>query len=121
MSSPERLRVRPQSYFLAFGLIAVFLLLAHGPILRLPFYWDESGQFIPASLDLFRAGKWVPVSTIPNIHPPGLMAYLSVIWKIFGFSIPATRVAMLLVAAAGGLASFLLAIELSRSTRSEER
>jgi 4-amino-4-deoxy-L-arabinose transferase-like glycosyltransferase len=116
MSSPERLPIRPQSYLFAFGLIAVFLLLAHGPILSLPFFWDESGQFIPAALDLFRSGSWVPVSTVPNIHPPGLMALLAAIWKLFGFSITTTRVTMLLVAAAGGLASFLLAIELSRRT-----
>src|SRR5260370_30266654 len=44
------------------------------------------------------------------------MAYLALVWKIFGYSIPATRLAMLLVASAGALFSFLLAIRLSRGT-----
>src|SRR5579863_3953571 len=106
--------VRLQSYAQAFGLIAAVLILAHGPLLQLPFYWDETGQFVPASLDLFRAGAWIPVSTVPNVHPPGVMAYLAFFWSIFGYSIPATRIAMLLVAAFGALVTFLLGIELSR-------
>lgn len=69
---------------------------------------------MPAALDLFRAGAWVPVSTVPNVHPPGLMAFLTGFWTLFGYSIAGTRVAMLLVAAGGALACFLLAIELSR-------
>src|SRR5438093_1576840 len=47
-------------------------------------------------------------------HPPGVMAYLALVWKIFGYSIPAARVAMLLIASVGVLFSFLLAIRLSR-------
>ena len=107
---PARLR----TYILAYGLITAFLILAHGPLLKLPYYWDEIGQFIPASLDLFRAGAWIPLSTVPNVHPPGLMVYLSAFWSVFGYSVAATRIAMLLIAGLGGLATFLLAIELSR-------
>lgn len=114
MPPVRRPPVRLRSYLLTFGLIALFLVLAHGPLLRLPFYWDEAGQFIPASLDLFRAGAWIPFSTAPNVHPPGVMAYLAAWWSIFGFSIAATRIAMLLAAAVGALATFLLGIELSR-------
>lgn len=106
--------VRARSYFLTFGLIALFLVLAHGPLLSLPFYWDEAGQFIPASLDLFRAGAWIPFSTTPNVHPPGVMAWLACWWSIFGYSIVISRIAMLALAAVGALATFLLAIELSR-------
>lgn len=86
----------------------------HGPILDLPFFWDEAGQFIPASLDLFRAGSWIPISTVPNVHPPGVMAYLALCWSIFGYSISGTRIAMLIVASLGALVTFLLAIELAR-------
>jgi 4-amino-4-deoxy-L-arabinose transferase-like glycosyltransferase len=114
MPPVRRPPVRLRSYILAFGAIALFLILAHGPLLLLPFYWDEAGQFIPASLDLFRTGAWIPVSTLPNVHPPGVMAYLAAWWSIFGFSIVATRVAMLLIAALGALVTFLLAIEMSR-------
>lgn len=121
MSSPRRQPVRRppvrfRSYALAFGAIASFLLLAHGTLLDLPFYWDELGQFVPAALDIFHTGSWIPVSTVPNVHPPGLMAYLAAVWSIFGYSIMVTRVAMLLLAAFGALVTFLLAIELSRGS-----
>jgi 4-amino-4-deoxy-L-arabinose transferase-like glycosyltransferase len=116
MTPSERLRVRPQSYLLAFALIAIFLILAHGPLLRLPFFWDEAGQYVPASLDLLRLGAVIPVSTAPNIHPPGMMMYLAAVWSVFGFSIIVTRIAMLAVAAGAALACFLLAIELGRSS-----
>jgi hypothetical protein len=116
MASVRRPPVRLRSYGLGFGLIASFLILAHGSLLKLPFYWDEMGQFVPASLDLFRAGAWIPISTVPNVHPPGVMSYLALFWSIFGYSIAATRIAMLLVAAFGGLVTFLLGIELSRGS-----
>src|ERR1700729_186420 len=106
MAPVPRPPVRLRSYALAFGLIALFLILAHGPLLQLPFYWDEAGQFIPASLDLFRTGAWIPFSTLPNIHPPGVMAWLAAWWSIFGFSIIGTRIAMLLIAALGALFTF---------------
>jgi 4-amino-4-deoxy-L-arabinose transferase-like glycosyltransferase len=99
-----------------FAAFTALLLAVHLPYLKLPFFWDELGQFVPASLDLYQSGLWVPQSTLPNVHPPGVMAYLTLIWKIFGFSIPATRLAMLLIASAGVLFSFLLAIRLSRKT-----
>ena len=106
--------VRFRTYALAFSVIAAFLFLSHARLLDLPFYWDEVGQFIPAALDIFRVGAWIPVSTVPNVHPPGVMAYLAVVWSIFGYSIVATRVAMLVIAAFGALVTFLLAIELGR-------
>ena len=112
--SAQRLRVRPASYALVFGVIAGFLILAHGPLLWLPFFWDEAGQFVPAALDLFHSGAWIPVSVVPNIHPPGVMAWLAGFWSVFGYSIAGTRVAMLLVAALGAMVTFLLSIELSR-------
>ncbi len=106
--------VRRQTYALVYALIALFTVLSHGPLLYTPFYWDETGQFIPAALDLFHSGALIPHSTLPNVHPPGVMAYLALFWHIFGFSIAATRVAMLLLAAFGVLCTFLLGIELSR-------
>jgi hypothetical protein len=42
------------------------------------------------------------------------MAYLALVWRIFGFSIPATRLAMLAAAAVAVWLTFLLAIELCR-------
>jgi 4-amino-4-deoxy-L-arabinose transferase-like glycosyltransferase len=100
-------------FFLIFTVAEIGL---HAPYLRLPYHWDEMGQFIPAALDIFQKGAWIPVSTLPNVHPPAVMAYLALVWKIFGYSIPGTRIAMLVVASAGLLFSFLLAIRLCRKT-----
>jgi hypothetical protein len=97
-----------------FLLFTVPLVLLHAGLLDLPYFWDEHGQFIPTALDLLRDGSWVTHSTIPNIHPPGVEAYLVIWYKLFGYSIVITRLAMLLVAGAGLLVLFLLSIELSR-------
>ena len=43
-----------------------------------------------------------------------VMAYLALVWSIFGYSIAATRLAMLALAAAGMVAVFLLSIQLCR-------
>ncbi len=104
-----------QARLFLFALIAPFLFFIHAPLLRVPFYWDELGQFVPASLDLFRSGAWVPISTVPNVHPPAVMAYLASFWSITGYSVPATRIAMLSLASAGALGAFLLAVELGRN------
>ena len=110
-------KTRPHDFLLFFALFAIPLIAVHLPLLSLPFFWDEAGQFIPTALDLFRHGDWVARSTIPNVHPPGVEAYLAIWYKLVGFSIPATRVAMLLLASAGLLITFLLAIELSKGTQ----
>ncbi len=100
-------------FFCGFTLL---LMAIHVPFLKLPFFWDELGQFVPAALDIYQLGAWIPKTTLPNVHPPGVMAYLALVWKIFGFSILATRIAMLTIGAFGVLFSFLLAIRLSRKT-----
>lgn len=109
-------RIRPTVYLFFFGVIASVVFLTHAPLFHLPFYWDELGQFVPASLDLFQTSAWVPFTTVPNVHPPGVMAYLAGFWHLTGYSVESTRVAMLLLASAGALFSFLLAIELGKRT-----
>jgi len=99
-----------------FTVSATVLLVSHASLLDLPFFWDELGQFVPAALDLYKDGSWIPHSTVPNVHPPGLMACLALIWHIFGYSIQATRVAMLLAAAAALLVVFLLAKEMQKDS-----
>lgn len=111
---PARRRVRPQSYLLIYAFVLAVLVVAHGPLVQLPYYWDEAGQFIPAATDIFRTGSWISHSTPPNVHPPGVMAWLAFTWHLFGFSILVTRISMLVLASFGALAAFLLAIELSR-------
>ena len=114
---PRRRRISPETYLFFLALFAFIVLLSHAPLLRLPYYWDELGQFIPAALDLFQSGAWIPHSTVPNVHPPGVMAYLAAFWTVAGYSVVATRVAMLLIASFAILVAFLLAIELSRNVR----
>ena len=118
---PRRRRIRPAAYLLFLALFASILFLSHAPFLRLPYYWDELGQFIPAALDIFHGGfavaSWVPHTTVPNVHPPGVMAYLAFFWTFAGCSPLATRIAMLLVASVAVLVAFLLAIELCRNVR----
>src|SRR5579872_7164938 len=104
--------IRSETYlffFFAFGLIVY---IAHISYLRLPYFWDELGQFVPAGLDILRDNAWIPKSTTPNIHPPGVMAYLAGIWRVFGYSIVVTRSAMLVLAGFGVLFTFVLSLRL---------
>src|ERR1700729_1763046 len=100
------------STFLLPAAFALVVFLAHLRYLGLPYFWDELGQFVPAALDILREGAWVPHSAVPNVHPPGVMAYLAAVWRIFGYSIPATRAAMLLLGALTALFTLLLATRL---------
>lgn len=116
-AAERRGRTRIDTYLFFAALFGFIVFLTHAPLLNLPYFWDELGQFVPAALDLFHSGSWIAHSTLPNAHPPGLMAYLAASWSVAGYSIPATRVAMLLLASAAVLVAFLLAIELSRNVR----
>lgn len=113
-TAATRRRPRPGAYLVFFALFAVSLVATHLFMLRLPFYWDEAGQFVPAALDVLRDGSLVPHSATPNAHPPGVMLYLAAVWRVCGYSIEAARAAMLLLASLAMLAAFLLAIELGR-------
>ena len=101
------------SFLVAF---AALLAALHLPYLKLPFHWDEMGQFVPAALDLLREGRWVPRTTLPNVHPPGVMALLALVWRVFGYSILSARLTMLAIASCGVLFCFLLTIRLARGT-----
>ena len=83
--------------------------MAHAPLLRLPYYWDEAGYYIPAARDLLQTGSLIPRSIPSNAHPPLVMAWLALWWKLSGFTPAVTRTAMLLVAALGLTAVFRLA------------
>ncbi|MDR3764421.1 MAG: glycosyltransferase [Acidobacteriota bacterium] len=95
--------------------LRVFLLcfaalwLAHAPWLRLPYFWDEAGYFIPAARDLLLYHQLVPHTTLSNAHPPLVMIYLAMVWKLTAYTPLITRTAMLLVAASGFTALWLLA------------
>ena len=107
---------RVRAYLLFYIAFTTLLVAMHWPLLDLPYYWDELGQFVPSSLDILEKGAWIPESALPNAHPPAVMAWLALVWRVVGYSVVATRVAMLLVAGLGLLAVFLLAIRLCRGT-----
>jgi hypothetical protein len=84
---------------LLFALLFTFLFIIHGPLLRLPYFWDEAGYYIPAARDLLVTGSLVPETTLSNAHPPLVMGYLALWWKFSGFTPAVTRTAMLLISA----------------------
>ncbi len=101
---PVRARVphtvnRWREYLFAYALIFAFLFVTHGPLLRLPYFWDEAGYYIPAARDLLLTGSLIPHSTLSNAHPPMVMLWLAFWWKLSGFTPAVTRTAMLLIAA----------------------
>ena len=84
---------------LIFALIFAGIFLLHISLLRLPYFWDEAGYYVPAARDLLLSGSLIPHSTPSNGHPPLVMAYLALCWKIAGYSALVTRTAMLAIAA----------------------
>lgn len=96
-----------------FVLIALLVIGTHYPLWDMPYFWDELGQFVPAALDLYQHGAWIPTSTLPNIHPPGIPLWLASVWTVTGHSIVAARLAMLALASVGAFLAFLLALRLS--------
>jgi hypothetical protein len=94
---------------LIFGIIFAAIFLLHIPLLNLPYFGDEAGYYIPSALDLLQTGTLIPHSTPSNAHPPLVMAYLALAWKIAGYALWSTRTAMLLIAALSLLGLFRLA------------
>ena len=108
MSTGKNSRSILGSAVLLFLIFSVQVLL-HVHLLKLPYFWDEAGYYIPAAHDLFLTGTLIPHTTVSNAHPPVVMAYLAVWWKIFGFAPYVTRLAMLLISAYALLGLFRLA------------
>jgi len=98
-----------------FVLFAAVLVALHIRLLRLPYFWDEAGYYVPAARDLL-AGSLIPHSTPSNAHPPLVLAWIALGWKIFGYSPIVTRCSMLLLAAFSLLGFFCLARTVSNAT-----
>ena len=90
----------PLLYLFFFAAVA----LGHFTLLRLPYFWDEGGYYIPAALDFFHRGTLIPEFT--NAHPPLPNVVLGTVWHITGFHIVATRLTVCAFAAGGLLAVF---------------
>jgi hypothetical protein len=84
---------------LLFAFFFAGLMLLHAPLLRLPYFWDEAGYYVPAARDLYLTGSLIPHSTVSNAHPPLVMAWLALAWRFAGYSTLTTRTAVLALAA----------------------
>ena len=71
------------SAWIVFPAVFAALYASHFALLRLPYYWDEAGYYIPAAWDFFRTGSLIPISTVTNAHPPLPSIYLA----LFGRSL----------------------------------
>jgi len=98
-----------------YPVIFAALYATHFTLLRLPYWWDEAGYYIPAAWDFFRTGSLIPTSTISNAHPPLPSIYLAVWWTLSGFYPEVTREAVLMAASLGLLGVGRLALRISGS------
>jgi hypothetical protein len=89
-----------------FALLFAGVALSHLTLLRLPYFWDEGGYYIPAALDFYSTGQLVPHYT--NAHTPLPNILLGSLWHIVGVHILATRLLVSAFAAAGLSAVFRL-------------
>jgi hypothetical protein len=50
----------PLPLWMIFPVVFAALYASHFTLLRLPYYWDEAGYYIPAAWDFFRTGSLIP-------------------------------------------------------------
>ncbi len=110
----NEVQLRPLRLWQIFPLIFICVYLTHMTLLRLPYYWDEAGYYIPAAYDFLRTGSLIPYSTLTNAHPPLPSIYLALWWKASGFIPFVTRVAMCIVTSLALLAVYQLALQVTR-------
>jgi len=102
----------PLPIWMIFPVIFMALYASHFTLLRVPYFWDEAGYYIPAAWDFFRTGSLIPTTTLSNAHPPLPSIYLALWCKICGYYPEVTREAVLMVASLGLLAVWRLAMRL---------
>lgn len=105
----------PFPLWMIFPVVFVALYASHFSLLRLPYYWDEAGYYIPAAWDFFRTGSLIPTTTLTNAHPPLPSVYLALWWKASGYYPEVTREAVLIIAALGLLGVWKLVLRLHGS------
>ncbi len=116
MTKASRLLAASREYLSAYALLFTFLFVTHAPLLRLPYFWDEAGYFIPAARDLLLTGSLIPHTTLSNAHPPLVMLWLAFWWKFSAFTPAVTRTAMLMIAAFALQGLWRLARSVSNAT-----
>jgi 4-amino-4-deoxy-L-arabinose transferase-like glycosyltransferase len=116
LAEQQRQLHHPLPLRLIFPLLFVGVYLSHLTLLRLPYYWDEAGYYIPAAYDFFRTGDVIPSTTLATGHPPLPSIYLALWWRS-GFTPTVTRTAMCLVTAIALLAVYRIGILLNGRRR----
>ena len=106
------MRSNPQPS-LVFAVIFVIVFLLHAPLLQLPYFWDEAGYYVPAARDLLLSGSLIPHTTVSNAHPPLVLAWIALWWKLIGFAPVVARSAMLVLAAFSLMGVYRLAESVS--------
>jgi Dolichyl-phosphate-mannose-protein mannosyltransferase len=109
LTTSQTNRLGEFSFRRIFPLIFVTIFLLHAPLLRLPFFWDEAGFYVPAAYDLAHSHTLVARTTLDTGHPPLSAAYLALWFTISGWKPAVARVAMLLLAAFALTNIFMLA------------
>jgi len=95
--------------WMLYPLFFVAVYLGHYRLLRLPYFWDEAGYYIPAAWDFFRLGTLIPQTTVTNAHPPLPSILLAAWWHLSGYVVSGTRTLVCMVAAAALLGVFRFA------------
>jgi len=92
-----------------YAVMVVVLVIVHAPLLRLPFFWDEAGFYVPAAYDLAHFHSLLPQTTLDTGHPPLPAAYLGLWFSVAGWTPMVARLAQLVLAALALTNVFLLA------------
>ncbi|HEX4575821.1 MAG TPA: glycosyltransferase family 39 protein [Edaphobacter sp.] len=101
--------------WMLYPLFFVAVYLSHYRLLRLPYFWDEAGYYIPAAWDFFRLGTLIPQTTTTNAHPPLPSILLTAWWHLSGYVVSGTRTLVCMVTAAALLGVFKLAKTLTNT------
>jgi 4-amino-4-deoxy-L-arabinose transferase-like glycosyltransferase len=102
--------------WMLYPLFFVAVYLTHYRLLRLPYFWDEAGYYIPAAWDFFRTGSLIPQTTVTNAHPPLPSILLAGWWHLSGYVVSGTRTLVCMVSAAALLGVFKLAKNLAATS-----
>jgi len=95
--------------WMLFPLFFAAIYLSHLTLLRLPYFWDEGGYYIPAAWDFFRTGSLIPITTATNAHPPLPSILLAGWWHLSGYVVSGTRTLVCIVSASALLGVYKLA------------
>ncbi len=116
---PSRIRNLSQPadvpLWLLFPLFFAAVYLSHLTLMRLPYFWDEAGYYIPAAWDLFRTGTLIPQSTVTNAHPPLPSILLAGWWHLSGYVVSGTRTFICMVTACALVAVYDISRKLSNA------